>query len=160
MMGEIMNSLSRCGIPMIAAALLFFAATVFSGTIPSGYENLTWNADFAMVVKRYPRGQSVRMGEEVIYKQLRPDGSILRRNFAFREGKLHAVSITFDKRYVEKKGIENILEERIKQFGEGSMDRSLAPYMLNYIWEGNGSRITLAYAPTRPDMTVIMYERK
>ena len=142
------------------ACLLFTAIYAVAGTVPSGYEKLAWNTNFAKVVKMYPRGQTVRLGDEVVYRQLRPDRTISRRNFAFREGKLHTVAVTLEKRYVEKKGIEHVLQDQISRFGEGNMDRSRAPDMINYIWEGGGSRITFAYAPKHPDMTVIMYEQK
>lgn len=151
---------SRYGVLAVLACLLFSAAHAFAGTVPPGYEKLRWDTKLATVATRYPHGITARLGDEVVYRQQRPDKTIFRRNFAFREGKLHTVVVTFEKRYVEKKGIEHILRELEKQLGEGSMDRSRAPDMITTIWEGNGSRITFSYAPRRPDMTVIMYERK
>ena len=151
---------SRFSVLVMVVCLLSCAAAASGGSTLSGYEKLGWNAEFAQVVKRYPRGQMAKLGEEVIYKQIRPSKEIARRSFGFRNGKLHAVAVTLEKRYVERRGIERILSEQIKFFGEGNMDRSKAPHMINYIWEGADTRIIFAYAPKRPDMTVIMFEQK
>jgi len=144
----------------MVVCLLACAETVSGGSVFSGYEKLGWDADIAQVVKMYPRGQMAKLGEEVIYKQIRPSKAIARRSFGFRNGKLHAVAVTLEKRHVEKMGIEQILGEQIKFFGEGNMDRSKAPHMINYIWDGADTRIIFGYAPKRPDMSVIMYEQK
>jgi len=47
-----------------------------------------------------------------------------------------------------------------KQYGEGVIDRSSAPHMVTYRWQGKDIRITFAYAPKRPEFTVLMYEKK
>ena len=40
------------------------------------------------------------------------------------------------------------------------MDRSNAPHMMSYRWEDARTRITFAYAPKKPEMTILMYEQK
>lgn len=144
----------------IFMGLLLLMSNVHAGTIPSGYEKLSWGAEFTQVSKKYPRGQLAKLGSEVIYKQQKPTKMIARRNFAFSNGRLHAITIAFEKRYIESKGIEQLLGEQKQSFGEGHMDRSQAPHMIRYIWEGADTKITFAYAPKRPDMTMIMYEQK
>lgn len=145
---------------IMLVGLLFWTLDAHAATIPTGYEKLGWAADVAQVSKLYPRGQMVKLGNEVIYKQQKPTRVLARRNFAFNNGKLHAVSCTFEKKYVETKGIVQLLGEQKKNFGEGRVDRSQAPHMITYTWEGTDTRITFAYAPKRPDMTMIMYELK
>jgi len=132
----------------------------FAAKTLSGYENLAWNTGFSRVYKKYPGGQMTRFGDEGVYKQQKPTKSIARRNFGFKNGKLHAVSITFEKGYIQAKGIGKVLSDQKSNFGEGVMDRSLAPHMIKYVWDGIDTKITFAYAPKRPDMTVIMFEEK
>lgn len=151
---------ARCFTRAVFAGLLGWATTISAATIPSGYEKLDWNTGFSEVKNIYRHGQMAKLGEEVIYKQNKPTHEVARRNFGFRNGRLHTVSITFNKGFIEKKGIEQLLIEQKKKFGEGVMDRSQAPHMINYVWEGGDTKITFAYAPKRPDMTVIIFEQK
>lgn len=127
---------------------------------PSGYEKTPWGTELAKVARQFPKGSVAKMGEDIIYRQLQPAKTIAKRLFGFRNGKLYTVSITFDKAYVQKQGIEKLLAEHKKRFGEAAMDSSQAPHMLSCVWEGKDTRITFAYAPKRPDMTVLMYDQK
>ena len=129
-----------------------------AGTIPSGYENIAWNSGVEAVMAKYPKGQLGKLADELIYRQYKPNQQIARRNFAFKNGKLHTVSLTFDKRYVEKHGIEKLLAEHSKLYGEAEVDRSQAPHMISCVWQSDKTRISFAYAPKRPDMTVVIYE--
>lgn len=139
---------------------IIFVVAGFAGTIPSGYEKIKWGTHFSYVYKKFPRGQLTKLGETVVFKQQNPTKKIARRNFAFTNGNLSAVSITFEKKYVETIGIEKLLDQQIKAFGQGVMDRLKAPHMINYVWQGADTRITFAYAPKRADMTVLIYEQK
>lgn len=147
-------------IVVMFACLLGWVTYACSSTISAGYENLGWGTGIAQVLKKYPRGQMARLGAEIIYIQHKPAKGIARRNFAFSDGKLHAITLTFDKVYVEAIGIERLLDAQKQKFGDGIMDRTQAPHMISYIWEGADTRITFAYAPKRADMTMIMYEQK
>ena len=139
--------------------LIFWTSDASAGTILDGYEKLDWNSEFAKILKLYPRGQLVKLGSEVVYKQQKPTKAIARRNFAFNNGKLHTISQVFEKNYVEKIGIERLLDAKKKIYGEGRIDRSQAPHMVRYIWYGLDTKTTFAYAPKRPDMTMIIYEQ-
>ena len=80
--------------------------------------------------------------------------------FFFAADKLVTVSVTLDPDYVKKNGIEKLLAKQKKLYGEGVIDRSGAPHMVTCIWQDQSTRVTFAYAPKRPDMTVLMYEKK
>jgi hypothetical protein len=137
------------------------SATVYAGGIPAGYEKMPWGSELFAITKKYRNGLISKTGDNnVIYRQKNPTASLSQRLFGFKDGKLNVVSTTYGKSYVKKKGIENILLEKKKLFGECAMDTSQAPYMLNCIWENEYTRITLAYAPKRPDMTILMYDQK
>ncbi len=144
----------------VVAISLVLNMLAFAEKTLSGYENLGWNDGFSRVYNKYPGGQMMKFGGEAVYKQQKPTKSIARRSFGFKDGKLHAVSVTYEKSYVKRIGIERLLSELKRKLGEGTMDRSLAPHMIRYIWDGIDTKITFAYAPKRPDMTVIMYEAK
>ncbi len=145
---------------VVVAISLVLNMLAFADKTLSGYESLGWNDGFSRVYNKYPGGQMMKFGVEAVYKQQKPAKSIARRSFGFKDGKLHAVSVTYEKNYVKRIGIERLLSELKRNFGEGTMDRSLAPHMIKYIWDGIDTKITFAYAPKRPDMTVIMYEEK
>lgn len=150
----------RIALIALAAATLTLGGAAHAGTLFPGYDRLGWNTDVEQVMKRYPRGQVARLGDEIIYRQQRPTSAIASRSFSFRDGGLRMVSVAFDRGYVAKLGIEHLLAAQVKLFGVGTMDRTQAPHLLNYVWEGNGTRITFGYVPKRPDMTVIVHERR
>lgn len=143
-----------------AAVIVISLSATARAEVPAGYEKLRWGTEFAKVVKQYPKGSVTKMHEDVIYRQQSPSKTIARRLFGFRGGKLYTVSITYDKGYVQKTGIEKLLAEQKKRFGEARVDSSQAPHMVNCVWEGKETRVTFAYAPKRPDMTVIMFDQK
>lgn len=145
---------------MLVVSLLGCVSAAFAAKIFAGYGKMAWGTDFHQVVKAYPKGEMTKLGKQDVYKQKAPSKELKQRSFAFRDGKLAAVSLTFHPDYVKKTGIENLLARQKKQFGEGTIDRSGAPHMVSYRWEDAGTRITFAYAPKKPDMTILMYERK
>ena len=147
-------------IVVILISLLVCASFSFASSVPSGYERILWNSGIEKVAHKYPRGQTGKLGQEVFYRQLKPNVTIARRNFAFKNDRLHTVSVAYDRRYVEKKGIERLLAGQKKVFGEGVMDISQAPHMISCRWENRDTTVTFSYAPKRPDMTVIVYEMK
>lgn len=141
----------------ICLMILLFSSSE-AGTIPTGYEKVGWNSSVESVRAKYPKGQINKLSDEVIYRQFRPNRQVARRNFAFKNGRLHTVSVTFEKEYVEKHGIEKLFQEYVKRYGEAVMDSSQAPHMISYLWSGVDTKISLSFAPKRPDMTVILYE--
>jgi hypothetical protein len=148
--------------------LVFFLAIItaigcshaFAAQLFAGYGKLPWGADLKSVTKAYPKGKSSKLGTQDIYKQLKPSSDIKQRTFAFAGNKLVAVSVTMDPNYVNKTGLEKLLARQQKQFGKGVMDSTGAPHMVTYRWQDDATRITFAYAPKRPEMTVLMYEKK
>jgi hypothetical protein len=129
-----------------------------AGTIPAGYEKVGWNSSVESVRVKYPGGQIVTLADAIIYRQYKPVNNILRRNFAFKNGFLRTVSVTLEKRYVVKLGVEKLRQDYVRKYGDGQMDSSQAPHIINCVWEDSGTRIYLSYAPKRPDMTVIIFE--
>ena len=111
-------------------------------------------------MKTYPKGEIAKLGNQLLYKQTSPNKEMRQRTFAFRENRLAAVSVTFNPNYVKKAGIENLLKKHKKTYGAGTLDNSSAPHMVSYRWEDATTKITFAYAPQRPDMTILMYEKK
>lgn len=146
----------------IALLLLSFLAgtAVYAGQLFGGYGKLPWGSTIKSVSKAYPKGKMAKLGANDTYKQLKPAADIKQRTFAFAANKLVAVSITLDPAYVNKNGIEKLLAKQKKMYGEGVIDRTGAPHMVTYRWQDQGTRITFAYAPKRPEMTVLMYEKK
>jgi hypothetical protein len=140
--------------------MLLGSTSVSAAGIFAGYGKLPWGADVKSVTRAYPKGKMAKLGTQDTYKQLKPSIDIKQRTFAFAASKLVAVSVTMDPDYVKKNGIEKLLAKQKKQYGEGMIDRSGAPHMVTYRWQDKGTRITFAYAPKRPDMTVLMYEKK
>jgi len=137
------------------------SATVIAANVPAGYEKIPWGTELGTIVKKFPKGLISKTGDsDLIYRQKNPTVYLSQRLFGFKNGKLNVVSTTFRKSYVQKKGVENILSDKIKLFGECAMDTTQAPYMLNCIWENEDTRITLAYVPKRPDMTILIYDQK
>jgi len=140
--------------------LLLFAVSVCAAPIFDGYGKQPWGASIKSVTKAYPKGKMAKLGNQDIYKQVKPSKEIKQRTFAFAENKLVAVSVTMDPEYVSKNGIEKLLDKQKKLYGDGLIDRTGAPHMVTYRWQGQSTRITFAYAPKRPEMTVLMYEKK
>jgi len=145
---------------ILVLLLTLAATTAWGGRIPEGYAGIKWGSDFHRVIKTFPKGELKEFGSELVYKQTKPDKTLAQRLFAFREGKLYAVTIKFNASHVQKTGLEKIVRQQIRKLGEGKLDNSGAPHMIKYVWEGNKTRITLVYAPKRPDMTVMMFEQK
>ncbi|NJD90219.1 MAG: hypothetical protein FIA91_01670 [Geobacter sp.] len=139
---------------------LTLATSAQAAQLFAGYGKLKWGSDAKSVAKAFPKGKMAKLGAQDIYKQLKPAKTIKQRTFAFSDNKLVAVSVTMDPDYVKKNGIERVLSEQKKLYGEGVIDRTGAPHMMTYRWQDQSTRITFAYAPKRPEMTVLMYERK
>jgi len=147
---------------MYALCLLtiLFASIATAAQIFAGYGKQPWGASVKSVEKAYPKGTLSKLGTQDLYKQLKPSREIKQRSFAFTGNKLVAVSVTMDPAYVKKNGIEKLLAKQTKQYGDGVIDRSSAPHMVTYRWQDQSTRITFAYAPKKPEMTVLMYEKK
>jgi hypothetical protein len=124
-----------------------------------GYEAATWGSSVESIIARYPKGHLGKMADEVIYRQFNPTARIARRNFAFNSGKLHTVTVIYAQKHIEKYGIDKLLQDFNRLHGEGVMDVSQAPHMLSCTWEAGEIKVTLAYAPKRPDMTVAIYQK-
>lgn len=144
----------------IISTLLLFAVAAFAARIFDGYAGIKWGTDMHKVMKEYPKGKVSQLHSDVLYKQVNPNRELAQRIFVFKENKLIAVSVKFNASYVKKTGIEKLLARHKKAYGEGAIDRSGAPHMITYRWEGPKTRVSYAYAPKRPDMTVILFERK
>lgn len=144
------------------ALLMVFAlcTQLLAAQLFAGYAKLPWGSSMKSVTKAYPKGQSSKMGAQDIYKQVNPSKELRQRTFAFQDEKLVAVTVTFSPEYVKKTGAEKILEKQVKQYGEGMMDKSSAPHMVSYKWQGDGIKITFGYAPHKPEMTMMMFEKK
>lgn len=140
--------------------LALIPATVRAAGIPNGYAGIPWGTDSHKIVKTYTNGTMGRMGEQLIYKQLQPNKEMRQRTFAFRDNKLVAVSVSFSAPYVKKTGLEKLLGLHQKAYGSGIMDRTNAPHLVSYIWENRTSKITFAYAPKKPEFTILMFQQK
>jgi len=140
------------------STVLYLFSYSEAGTITAGDEKVGWNTSFESVQIKYPKGNISTLADATIYRQYKPVKKILRRNFAFKKGLLHAVSVTFEEKYVVKYGIEKLFQDFVKVYGDGVMDSSRAPHMISYVWQDNGTRISFSYAPKRPDMTVVIFE--
>lgn len=128
--------------------------------IPSGYAGIPWGADYHQVMRAFPNGSLGKIGDQIVYKQTKPNREMRQRTFAFSENRLVAVSVSFDGAYVKKIGLEKLLDAHRKSYGKGTIDRSNAPHLVSSIWESDTTRITLAYAPKRPEMTVVIFQKK
>ena len=134
-------------------------AAIAAGLYP-GYARNPWGTSSHKIIKDYQKGQMGKVGELVTYQQMNPNKEIRQRTFAFKDNKLSAVTVSFNADYIKKEGIENLLAKHKKAYGEGTIDRSKAPHMITYLWEDAKTRITFAYAPKRPDLTVLMFQQK
>lgn len=142
----------------LTVVALLVACTVFAGG--AGYENIPWGSSLDTVIKKFPHGQKLRLGQGGLYRQTKPDQRIARRMFGFDNGGLHTVTIVFEQAYVKKQTLETLVAVLSKQYGEAHIDRSQAPEKLSLQWEKDGSKITLGYFPKRLDMTVMIFEKK
>lgn len=145
---------------LVVTLLLLLCTDLLAAPIFAGYGKVPWGADVKRVTKAYPKGKMSKLGTQDVYRQLKPSSDIKQRSFAFAGNKLVAVSVTMNPAYVKKHGIEKLVAMQKKLYGEGVIDRTSAPHMVTYRWQGKDIRITFAYAPKRPEMTVMMYEKK
>jgi hypothetical protein len=145
---------------LIVFSLLFAVSSAFAAGVPDGYSGLKWGTDLQAVMKQYKGGATSKVHDEVLYKQTSPNREVATRIFMFRDNKLTAVSVKFDAEYVMKIGIDSLLAQHKKAYGEGTLDKSKGPHMTTFIWDGHSTRITYAYAPKRPDMCVILFQQK
>ena len=145
---------------LLTLLVFLLASVAYAAQIFAGYGKLPWGSDLKAVSKAYPKGQMAKLGSQNVYKQVKPSKEIKQRTFAFAGHNLVAVSVTMDPAYVTKNGIEKLLAKQKALYGDGVIDRSGAPHMVTYRWQDQATRITFAYAPKRPEMTVLMYEKK
>jgi hypothetical protein len=146
---------------LLLLAFILCRTDLHAATIFAGYAKTPWGADTRTVSKSFPKGKLSKVGPQDVYKQTEPNSEIRQRSFAFSPKKgLVAVSVTFKPGYVKKTGIENLLAKQKKLYGEGAIDRTGAPHMVTYRWQDAVTRITFAYAPKKPDLTIMIYEKK
>jgi len=139
---------------------LCLCGTSWAASLFPGYAGMPWGADIDKVTKTYQKGTLGTLHDQVIYKQLQPNKDLRQRSFAFKDNKLFAVTVSFSPDFVKKTGLENLLAKHQKVYGTGTMDRSNAPHLLSYIWESDTTKVTFAYAPRKPEYTVLMYQKK
>ncbi len=151
---------TRFSIPTIIVLVLLSLSAAFAAGVPDGYAGLKWGTDLQTVMKQYKGGTTSKLHDDVLYKQTSPNREIATRYFTFKNGRLIAVSVKFDAEYVMKIGIDSLLAQHKKAYGEGTLDKSQGPHMTTFIWEGRSTTITYAYAPKRPDMCVILFQQK
>jgi hypothetical protein len=145
---------------LVLMIFLLMQSEVFAAALYAGYAKTPWGADLKSVSKTYPKGKMFKLGVQDVYKQIKPNREIKQRSFAFSANRLVAVSVTLNPEYVKKTGIDKLLDKQKKLYGEGVMDRTGAPHTVSYRWQDGKTRITFAYAPKSPEMTVLMYEKK
>lgn len=147
---------------LLTVLLLLLTVNVFAaGKIPSGYETLAWGVTFHEVMQKYPKGRLAEYNKEMVYLQENPDSTIASRLFAFKDGQLTAVSITYNKQYVTDTGVENIKKNLIAKYGKGKdAYKSKSAHMVSYYWEGKKTRLSFVTVPNRPEMTVLQVEKQ
>ncbi len=150
----------RLALLTVIPLLLLSVSVACAAGVPDGYAGLKWGTDSQTVMKQYKGGATDKIHDDVIYKQTNPNKEIATRFFMFKDNKLTAVSVKFDAEYVMKVGIDSLLTQHKKAYGEGTIDKSKGPHMTAFIWDGRTTRITYAYAPKRPDMCVILFQQK
>ena len=144
---------------LVTAMLLVMAANSYAAKIFDGYEGIKWGTHFHKVIEAYPKGQMGEYNKEIVYTQDNPDETIASRLFAFKDGKLTSVAVTFDGKYVTKTGLENLKQKYVKQFGKGK-PQGRSAHMVSHSWEGKQTRISFIFVPNRPEMTVLQFEKK
>ena len=135
------------------------ANAAFAANIFDGYADMKWGTHFHKVMEAYPGGQIGEYNKDFIYTQDNPDETIATRIFAFKNGMLASVAVTFSGEFVKKTGLENLKQKYIRQYGKGTQSGN-SSHMVSYGWEGKHTRITFIYVPNRPEMTVIQYQQK
>ena len=143
----------------LLTAIMAIASVAHAVNLPDGYADIKWGTHFHKVMESYPKGQVGEYNKEIIYTQDNPDETIATRIFAFKDGNLASVAVTFNADYVKKTGLENLRLRFMKQYGKGKTTGS-SSHMVSYAWESRLTRVTFIYVPNRPDMTVIQYEKK
>jgi hypothetical protein len=140
---------------------MLLAATTANAVnnLPDGYENIKWGTHFHKVIEAYPKGELGEYNKEIVYTQDNPEETVATRIFAFKDGKLASVAVTFSADYVKKTGLENLRLKYMKQYGKGITVENTS-HMVSYAWEGKHTRVTFIYVPNRVDMTVIQFEKK
>ena len=147
-------------VTIAVAILLLTASAAFSADLFAGYGGLRWGTDIHTVLKTFRNGTLGKIGGQMVYTQRNPDSTARQRTFGFSNSGLEAVSITFRTSYVQQVGIETIVRQLMKNFGEGHLNRSSAPHLISYYWEDHFTRITLTFSGTSPDMTVLLFQQK
>lgn len=146
---------------LLIAMILVTATVAFAAKIFDGYGELKWGTDIHKVMQAYPKGAMAEYQKEVVYTQENPDETIASRIFAFKEGKLTSVAVTFSADYVKKTGLENLKQTYMKQYGKGTqVGQGSKAHMISYVWDGKKTRVSFVYVPNRPEMTVMQYEQK
>lgn len=145
---------------LLPTIFLFSLLSSAMAAVPSGYSGMPWGTDYHRVIKTFPKGNLGKIGEQIVYKQLHPNKEIRQRTFAFVNNSLVAVSVSFNGNYVKKTGLEKLIAMHQNAYGKGVIDRTNAPHLVSIIWESDQSRVTLAYTPKQPEMTVVMFQRK
>lgn len=140
--------------------IISLAASGWAAELYPGYAGMPWDTEVAAIMKAYPRGTLGKLADQLIYKQVQPSRELRQRSFAFRDNKLFAVTISFAPDFVSKTGLDHLLAIHQKNFGIGQMDRSNAPHLYSYVWENGKTKITFAYAPGKPEYTVLMFHQK
>lgn len=141
-------------------ALTFEISPAFSARLFPGYAGVRWGTDVHAISQAYRNGTLGKIGDQFVYIQANPNQMMRQRTFGFEKAGLNAVSVTFSGAYVKNVGVETILKQCIKQYGSGLIDRSSAPHLISYLWQDGTTRITFAYAPERPELTVLMFQKK
>ncbi len=152
--------IQRLAVLTVLSFLLLSISVAFAAGVPDGYAGLKWGTDMQAIKKQYRGGTESKIHDDVLYKQTSPNREIAARIFTFKDTKLISVSVKFDAEYVMKIGIDSLLAQHKKAYGEGTPDKSQGPHMVMYRWDGHTTRITYAYAPKRPDMCVILFQQK
>jgi len=147
-------------VSLLIAIMLISATTLFAAISFDGYEDLTWGSHLHKVMNAYPKGHMDEYNKEIIYTQDNPNETIASRLFAFKNGKLSGVAVTFNADYVKKTGLENLKQKYIKQYGKGKPGGEGSSHMISYVWESKKTRISFVYIPNRPEMTVLQFEQK
>jgi hypothetical protein len=145
---------------ILVTIILVTATVAFAAKLFDGYEGLKWGTDIHQVMKAYPKGAMEDYQKQVIYTQDNPDETIASRIFAFKEGKLTSVSVTFSAGYVKKTGLENLKQRYVMQYGKGKQVGQGTTHMISYVWDGKKTRVSFVYVPNRPEMTVLQFEQK
>jgi len=145
---------------VIFSLSIWFSCAAFAAGVQDGYAGMKWGTDLQTVKKLYPKGEPSQFHTDVAYKQHNPNAEIAVRTFIFRENKLVGASVKFSADYVMKIGLDNLLAQHKKSYGEGKLDNSQGPHLITYVWEGPHTRITYAYAPKRADMCIVLFQQK